>query len=92
MRRPKFKEECPEASIRGGPEELTLRAEEVGSRNRASILTTLGKTDGDRPWLTLIGMPLAKLSTRELKAANGRICTSTKEMRKAAGVRKPHES
>ena len=33
VRRPKFKEGCPEASIREGPEELTPRAEEVGLRN-----------------------------------------------------------
>ena len=32
VRRPKLKERCPEASIREGPEELTLRAEEVGSQ------------------------------------------------------------
>ena len=31
VRRPKFEEEGPEASIREGLEELTLRAEEVGS-------------------------------------------------------------
>ena len=30
--RPKFEEGCPEASIREGPEELTPRAEEVGSQ------------------------------------------------------------
>ena len=33
VRRPKFEEECSEVSIREGPEELTLRAEEVGSQN-----------------------------------------------------------
>ena len=32
MRRPKFKEWCFEASIREGPEDLTLRTEEVGSQ------------------------------------------------------------
>ena len=32
LRRPKFEEGCPEASIREGPEELTLRAEEVRSQ------------------------------------------------------------
>ena len=30
VRRPKLTEGCPEASIREGPEELTLRAEEAG--------------------------------------------------------------
>ena len=32
VRRPKFKEVCPEASIREGPEELTPRVEEVCSQ------------------------------------------------------------
>ena len=32
VRRPKFKEGCPEVSIREVPEELTLRTEEVGSK------------------------------------------------------------
>ena len=32
VRRPKFEEGCPEVSIREGPEELTLRGEEVGSK------------------------------------------------------------
>ena len=32
VRRPKFEEGCPEVSMREGPEELTLRAEEVGSQ------------------------------------------------------------
>ena len=32
VRRPKFEEGCPEVSIREGPEELTLTAEEVASK------------------------------------------------------------
>ena len=32
VRRPKFEEGCAQASIREGPEELTLRTEEVGSQ------------------------------------------------------------
>ena len=48
VRRPKFEEGCPGASIREGPEELTLRAEEVGPRKRASISVTLQETGGDR--------------------------------------------
>ena len=32
VRRPKFEEGCTEVSIREGPEELTLRTEEVGSK------------------------------------------------------------
>ena len=32
VRVPKLEDGCPEVSIREGPEELTLRAEEVGSQ------------------------------------------------------------
>ena len=32
VRWPKFEEGCPEVSIREGPEELTLRTAEVGSK------------------------------------------------------------
>ena len=32
VRRPKFEEECPEVLTGEGPEELTLRTEEVGSQ------------------------------------------------------------
>ena len=31
VRRPNFEEGCPEASVREGLEEMTLRTEEVGS-------------------------------------------------------------
>ena len=40
VRRPKCEEESPEAVIRDGPKELTLRTEEAMS-------TTLRRTDGD---------------------------------------------
>ena len=36
--RPKFKDRCPEASIREGLEKLTLRTEEVGSPNRNLVV------------------------------------------------------
>ena len=34
VRKLKFEEECPEVSIREGPEELTLRTDEVGSKKK----------------------------------------------------------
>ena len=64
----KFEEECPEASIREGPEELKLRAEEVGSEKACINVGHIAEDRWDRPWLTRIGMPFAK----ESKAANGR--------------------
>ena len=53
--------------------------------------TTLRRTGGDRPWLTLIDMPFAKQSTKEVKAANG-LYEHYKDKSKAAGERKPNES
>ena len=47
-------------------DELTLRADECKTL-RASILTTLRKTDGDRRWLMRTGMPVAKQFTKELR-------------------------
>ena len=76
VRRPKFKEGGPEASIREGPKELTLRAEEVGSQKSCFNVDHIAEDKWDRPWLTLTGIPFAKQSTKELKAANGRNCTS----------------
>ena len=67
-------------SITEGPEELTLRVEEVCSQ-KACI--NVGHTAEDRwgpPWQTLIGMPSARRSTKVLKAETGENCTiSTKE-------------
>ena len=51
VRRPKFKEGCPEASIREGPEELTLRAEEGGSQKSC---INVGHTAEDRWGLPLV--------------------------------------
>ena len=48
VRRPKFREACPEVRIRDGPEELTLRAEEVGSQKSASMSITFRRTGGGR--------------------------------------------
>ena len=76
VRRLKFKEGCAEASIREGLKELTLRAEEVGSQKSRINVDHIAEDRWDRPWLTLTGIPFAKQSTKELKAANGRNCTS----------------
>ena len=68
MRWPKFKEGCPQVSIREGPEELTLTTE-VGSK-KACINVDHIAEDMWRP--PLVGtewrMPSAKQSTEELKA------------------------
>ena len=51
VRRPKSEEGCLEASIREGPEELTLGAEEVGSQ-KACI--NVGHT-AEEVWVTALG-------------------------------------
>ena len=53
---PKCEEEGPEVLIREGPEELTLRAEEVGTQK---LCVNVDHTWQDRwgpPWWMLIGM------------------------------------
>ena len=49
VRRTKCEEGGPEVLVREGPEELTLRAEEVGTQ-KSSMSITLHKRDGVRPW------------------------------------------
>ena len=76
----------PEAAIREGADELTLRAEEVGTRP-SSMLSTLRTTDGCRRWLMRTGVPSAKQSTKELNGMNGKSCTVTTE--RGAGQQEP---
>ena len=71
MKKPQFNEAFPEAAIREGADELTLRADEVGTQ---SILSLRG---GDRRWSTRTGTPSAKQSTKELKGKNGKSCIYT---------------
>ena len=76
--RPKFEEGCSQVSIRQGPEELTLRTEEVGSEKACIKVDHIAEDRwGHRHWWMLIGMLFAKRSTKELKAETGKNCTST---------------
>ena len=64
VRRPKFEEGVPRGVNQG-------RSRGIDAQNRrswlqikrASMLVTSRRTGGDRPWWTLIGMPLAKRSS-----------------------------
>ena len=70
----------PEATIREGADDLTLRAEEVKTLKACiNIDFTLRKTDGDRRWLMRTGTLSAKQFTKELKGVNGKSCTFTTE-------------
>ena len=69
---------CPEGSIREGPEELTLRAEEVGSQNACINVGHIAE-DRWRPplvdadWLA----SCQAMSTKGLRASNGSNCAIT---------------
>ena len=89
VRRPKCEEEGPEVFISEG---LTPRTEEVCSKKSCGNFDHIAQTDGDHLWLMLIGMPSARQSTKVLKEESARTCTiATKEMIRAAGVKKPNE-
>ena len=76
---PNFSEAFPEAAIREGADELTLRADEVGTAGLHQHRTTLSSKDADR-WLMRTGMPSAMQSTKKLKGKNGKNCSVTTEM------------
>ena len=48
-----------------------------GASDRRGVWIILRRTGGDHRWLTLIGKPFARRSTKVLKAAIGENCTST---------------
>ena len=78
VRRPKYEEECPEVSIREGPEELTLRAEDVGSQKACSNVDHIaedrwGPLLVDADWHAFF----ARRSAKALKEVNGKSCTFT---------------
>ena len=70
-----------EATISEGAEELTLRADEVGTQPSATR-STLNSRGGGRRWLMRTGMPSAKQSTQDLKGKNEKICIVTAEKQK----------
>ena len=49
VRGPKLEEGCPEVSIREGPEELTLRTEEVGSKKKRASMSIKMRRTGVHP-------------------------------------------
>ena len=81
VRKSQFSEAFPEATIREGADELTLRADEVEHCGPSSTQTTLSLKDRDRRWLMRTGMPSAKQSTKELQEKNGKSCIVTTERR-----------
>ena len=91
VRGPKLEEGCSEVSIREGPEELTLRAEEVGSQKACS---NVGHIAEDRWGPPLVDADWHASCQAMYKGIEGSEWSEVndyyKEMRKAARVKKPH--
>ena len=83
VRRPKFEEGCPEVSIREGPEELTLRAEKVGSQKACINVPPLEDAD----WHAFCQAFYKGIDGRDQE----KLYVHYKEMGGAAGQRKPME-
>ena len=93
VRRPKFEEGYPEVSMRQGPEELTPRAEEVGSQKACINVDHIAEDTWDRLWQTLIGMPSCQAIYKGIEGSDWeKLHDYYKEMSRAAGVKKPNES
>ena len=93
VQKPNFSVDYPEAVIREGADEIALRAEEVKTLKACIIVDHLEENRWDRRWLMRTGMSSAKQFTKELEGVNGKSCTFTTEMSKAAGAKKkPRES
>ena len=93
VRKLKFGEAYPEANIREGADELTLRADEVTLK----AFINIDRIEYDRwgsPLVERTGMPSAKEFTKELKGKNGKSCTVIyREMSRTTGAKKtPSES
>ena len=72
-----LKRECTEASIREGPEELTLRAEEVGSWESRINVDNIAQDRWGPPLVDADWHAFARRSTKVLKEKTGRNCTIT---------------
>ena len=92
VRRPMFEEGCTELTIREGPEELTLRTKEVGSKK--SVHQSRSHCGGHGP--LLVDADWRAFCQAIYKGIEGRdwegLYEHYKEMSRAAGVRKPNET
>ena len=89
VRRPRFEEGGPEVPIREGPEELTLRTEEVGARKACINVDHIAQ---DRWRLLLVDADWHAFCQAIYKGIDGRnwvdLYEHYQEMSWAAGVRK----
>ena len=90
IKKPKFEAESPDAIVREGPEESTLRAEEVGTPKSCININHGGR---EHPWSMMIGMHFAKRYTKRSWAASGSNCTgTTKRLVGQPGAKKPSDN
>ena len=93
MRRPKFEEGCPEASIREVPEELTLRAEVVGSQKSCINVDHIAEDRWRPPLVDADWHAFCRAIYKGIEGSEWEnLYEHCKEMSKAAGVTKPYES
>ena len=91
VRRPKFEEGCPEASFREGPEELTLRTEEVGSQKSCinvdyTAEDRCGPPSVDADWHAFCQAIYKGIKGRDWE----QLYEHHKENSRAVGVKKPN--
>ena len=84
VQKPNFSEDYPEAAIREGADEFTLRVDEVGTQR---TLVNTEHVEFER-WGTRTGKLSAKQFTKEWEE----LYCHCREMRKATGAKKPSES
>ena len=76
VREPKVPEGRPEVIVRENSDELTLRAEEVGTSKALINVDHIEQERWGRPWLMLTGVPSARRCTMASKEKIGKKCMS----------------
>ena len=90
VQRPKFEEGCAEVSIREGPEELTLRAEEVGSQKACINVDHIAKDRWRPPLVDADWHAFCQAIFKGTQGSDwGVLCDYYEEMSRAVGVKKP---
>ena len=77
VRRPKFEEGGPEVSIREGPEEFTLRAEEVGSQKGCINVDHIAQDRWEPPFVDANWHAFCQANYISIEVGDWEECTST---------------
>ena len=92
VRKPKVPEGCQEVIVRESLDELTLRAEELGTSKALINVDHIEQERWVLPWLMLTGMLSARRCTRASKEKTEKTCTFRTKMSRAVVVKKPQEA